>query len=101
MIDLLISALTLATSMNWASSRPAPAQPDADRIRLGRSAWPSRALMSAGIEALLSRGDDPPYNPPITGGLSAPPYPPRPAGGAQRVEGDRAHGVPADQVGAE
>src|SRR5947209_8196139 len=101
MIDLLITAPTRATSMNWASSRPAPAQPDADSTRLGRSVRPSRALMSAGM-TLLPRGDDPPYNPPIMGGLPAPPFPPgRPAGRAQRVERDRPHVVPADQVGAE
>src|SRR6266851_3766457 len=74
MIDLLISAPTLATSTNWASSRPAPAQPAADSTRLGSSAWPSLALMSAGIT---------------------------PPGRAERVERDRPHVVPADQVAAE
>src|SRR6266571_8551831 len=83
MIDLLISAPTRATSMNCASSRPAPAQPAAASTRLGSSAWPSRALMSAGI-ALPIRG---------SGGV--------PARGAERVERDRAHVVPADQVAAE
>src|ERR1700750_1120220 len=79
MIDLLISAPTLATSMNWASSRPAPAQPAAASTRLGSSVWASLALMSAGI-ARFHR---------------------LPAGGAEGVERDRAEVVPADQVGAE
>src|SRR4249919_307756 len=79
MIDLLISAPTLATSTNWASSRPAPAQPAAASTRLGSSVWPSLVLTSAGIARFRRL----------------------PAGSAQGVERDRAEVVPADQVGAE
>ena len=39
--DLVTTAPILATSKNWASSRPAPAHPDAVRIGLGSSTWPS------------------------------------------------------------
>src|ERR1700750_836820 len=74
MIDLLIAAPPRATSMNWASSRPAPAQPDAASTRLGSSVWPSLARTSAGMS---------------------------PPGGTQGVERDRPHVVPADQVAAE
>src|SRR5215475_11486294 len=79
MIDLLISAPTLATSMNWASSRPAPAQPAAASTRLGSSVWPSLALMSADIARFRRL----------------------PAGSTQSVERDRADVVPAHQVAAE
>src|SRR6266702_144769 len=85
MIDLLISAPTRATSMNWASSRPAPAQPAAASTRLGSSAWgpgPSLALMSAGIAGFRCSRRVPPR-------------------GAECVERDRADVVPADQVATE
>src|SRR6202453_2652076 len=81
MIDLLMIAPTRATSMNWASSRPAPAQPDAASTGLGSSSCPSRARMSAGMQVPLGLG--------------------LPARRAERVERDRAHVIPADQVGAE
>src|SRR5271170_460245 len=81
MIDLLMIAPTRATSMNWASSRPAPAQPAAASTGLGSSTDPSLARMSAGMEVSFGLG--------------------LPAGRAERVERDRAHVIPADQVGAE
>ena len=51
MIDLLMMAPTRATSMNWASSRPAPAQPEAASTGLGSSVCPSLVRRSAGMLA--------------------------------------------------
>ena len=47
MIDLLMIAPTRSTSTNWASSRPAPAQPAAASTGLGSSAAPSLTRISA------------------------------------------------------
>src|SRR5579875_150852 len=107
MIDLLTSAPSLATSMKWATSRPAPAQPEAASTGFGSSARPSLVRMSTGM-AVMARRRDPRQAPagrvraglpgPARGGL--PGCPPGP-GRAQRVEGDRPDVVPADQVTAE
>src|SRR5215469_15856209 len=58
MTDLVTKAPILETSMNWASSRPAPAHPEAVMIGLGNSTWLSldrrstaMALPSAGSAA--------------------------------------------------
>ncbi len=49
MTDLVTIAPILDTSMNWASSRPAPAHPDAVMIGLGSSTWPSLVRRSTGM----------------------------------------------------
>src|SRR5437588_4686599 len=99
MIDLLTSAPTRATSMNCASSRPAPAQPAAASTRLGSSVWPSLALMSAGI-ALPPRGGDPPQTPTAHGRGRPPPPPPPPTPAGRRARADRDAVAPPRPAGA-
>src|SRR5215469_13022752 len=55
MTDLVTKAPILETSMNWASSRPAPAHPEAVMIGLGNSTWLSLDLRSTAM-ALPSAG---------------------------------------------
>src|SRR5579875_194895 len=88
MIDLLISAPILAASMKWASSRPAPAQPDAASTGFGSSARPSLVRRSTGMAGFTR----------LVGAGGAARLPP---GRAERVEGDGPDVVPADQVTAE
>src|SRR6266542_2952510 len=47
--DLVTTAPILATSKNWASSRPAPAHPEAVRIGFGSSTWPSLVRRSTAM----------------------------------------------------
>jgi hypothetical protein len=54
MTDFVITAPIRAMSVNWASSRPVPAHPDAVRTGLGRSRCPIRVRRSAGMPAPLS-----------------------------------------------
>src|ERR1700729_608711 len=77
MTDLVGIAPILDTSMNWASSRPELAQPEAVRMGLGSSTWPSRARRSV---------------------MAPPSRLARRAGGAER---DGADVVPADLLAAE
>ncbi len=58
MTDLVTIAPILDTSMNCASSRPAPAQPDAVMIGFGSSTWPSLARRSTAM-ALPPRAGPP------------------------------------------
>src|SRR5580692_2888733 len=81
MIDFVISAPILATSVNWAISRPAPAQPAAASTGLGNSTPPSLARMATGMAGFRDRA--------------------LPARRADGVERDRAHVIPSDQVTAE
>ena len=128
--DLVTTAPILATSKNWASSRPAPAHPDAVRIGFGSSTWPSLVRRSTAMLLPPGRaggagrpgragcpgrpvgrvrlGSGPPRSvrrrgPGLTGrGAAAPRVLARvPAGRAQRVERDGADVVPADRVAAE
>ena len=47
--DLVMTAPIRATSLNWASSRPAPAHPEAARMGEGSSSCPSLVRRSAGM----------------------------------------------------
>src|SRR5215470_8216047 len=89
--DLVTIAPILETSKNCASSRPAPAHPDAVRIGFGSSAWPSRPRRSVATGTCLL-------------GLGVPrraPGPGLPAGCPERVERDRSHIVPAHLLAPE
>src|SRR6202167_6226416 len=97
--DLVTTAPILETSKNCASSRPAPADPDAVRIGFGSSAWPRRARRSEAIGPVPSPRTGGPHRGPGEPGSAAGPR--FPARGAERVERDRAHVVPAHLLAAE
>src|SRR6185437_14337860 len=122
--DLVTTAPILETSMNWASSRPELAQPDAVSTGLGNSVLPSRTRRSGamampprgvglgGSPIGTPRGTGPrrgpngtargvsPHGRLVTSSGNAPylGFPPR---RAERVERDRADVVPADLLTAE
>src|SRR5690242_11622759 len=101
--DLVTMAPILATSKNWASSRPAPAHPDAVRMGLGSSTWPSRVRRSTAMPLLLLaiRASQPAGLRRRADGRPHRAGPRVPARRAERVERDRAYIVPAHGVTAE
>src|SRR6516164_10557222 len=118
MTDLVTTAPILATSKNRASSRPAPAHPDAVRIGFGSSTWASRPLRSTAMAPPSRRAPGPrPAGLRLAAGLlpGRRPAGRLRAGGwarlglraripprrAQRVERDGPDVVPAHQVAAE
>src|SRR5215831_16328081 len=90
MTDLVTTAPILATSKNCASSRPAPAHPDAVRIGFGSSTWASQLFRSTAMAPPSRRRPGP-----------RPPGRRLAARCAERVERDGPDVVPAHQVAAE
>src|SRR5260221_9051351 len=120
--DLVTIAPILETSMNWASSRPELAQPEAVRMGLGSSTFPSLVRRSgamsrppyrtrmprlhglAGLGGLAGRPAAGLGRAAVAGRLPwarAAPGPGFPAGRAERVERDGADVIPAHLLAAE
>src|SRR5215472_14085337 len=102
--DLVTIAPILETSMNWASSRPELAHPEAVMIGFGSSVSPSRTRRSGAMARPLrrvTRGSGPGRPVRRRSRSRRAPHLRLPAGRTERVERDRADLVPADLLAAE